>query len=619
MPDDTERAAEDQFADALDAITLGMPLREGSHSPLADAAWAIGKIGLNPSEAREEGMVTLDRETKRQIWTDLMRQHGGTPEAAPTPKSPGPAGSTLVPNPWVARAGLAKPKRHRSSTSSLRFLPAAQPTSTFLLVVAVIVLVGGTFASLAPNGEGVVPSARATENPAQLAYASPEASPVTEDCTVEAAPDGTAESLPSRMYRNSGYVPDLHEIYVANRWEQIVTCGSFNGVTGGIPQSLMTGRLAAEYQGASPGEPVQTAWVVTDEEADALLGHSLAWHELEEMEGVYTAALETDPGFDGDPLALDADLGVYRGLTDGRVAFYSGAYWLAEDGRIEPVSDPATGTRVTVHIFAQQDRQWLYDETLSLCFGPCEGFETTGAPKPQLTIATPDAGDLQWLTPLTDESCAVSTPEVADAPPTAPPVETDPNDYVPFTEAEMADREAAATTYLRLTSGCNAPGDRSLVAEGGGVILGDPGQAGTTQSQIETARAISNALGYADSIEVLIANPEPLMVEDDEGYVYIQNHHVLLPEDVVQLPDGRLGGMLRVQQVSSDPGLWTLELPVTTLFVTFDRVDGQWVMAESFAICIGECKDFWSATETARHADATPAATQAVSPVATKP
>ncbi len=114
----------------------------------------------------------------------------------------------------------------------------------------------------------------------------------------------------------------------------------------------------------------------------------------------------------------------------------------------------------------------------------------------------------------------------------------------------------------------------------------------------------------------MIANDEALEIEGEDGYTYVQKHFVLLPEDVVQLPDGRLGGMLRIQQTSSNPGIWTLEFPATTLFVTFDEVDGQWTLAESFAVCVGRCEDFWSASETFRQLAAT--ATPAATPVATK-
>ncbi len=382
---------EDWFADALDAITLGLPIRQPDHASLAAAARTIGKIGLHEDGIDEDNPVTLDRTARRRIWADLMREHGGVPEAAPNPKSPGAAGSTLSPNPWPARFEPPKPKRPRPSTEVLRFIPAAQPTSTFLLVVAVLVLVGGAFAGLAPNGgQGVFPTALATENPSQLAVASPEASPVADACVVDTANAEPGDGFPDRVYRGGGVAPELYTIYVSNRWGQIVACGPFDGEYGEIPQSMMTDRLAAVYPTSGSAG---TAWIVTEDEARAILGYPLAWHELEEMERIRDEALAANPGFDGDGLALNADLGVYRQLADGRVALYSGVYWLAEDGRIEPASDPAAGTRVTVHIFAQQDRQWLYDETLLFCMGPCDGFKTTGAPKPQLTIATPDAAD----------------------------------------------------------------------------------------------------------------------------------------------------------------------------------------------------------------------------------
>lgn len=605
MPEPSNASPEDRFADALDAITLGLEWRD-NQVPLAVTAQSIDAIGLDPNGFHDDEPVTLDRAAKRRIWADLLREHGAgtTPES--TPEAPGTAGSTLSPNPWVSPepTRAKRPRLLRPSTGVLRFVPAPQPASTFLLVIAAVVLVGGAFASLAPNGNGVFTNASATENPAQLAYASPEASPAADACTAGTRGDGTGETLPERLYRGGGYVPELHEIYVSNRWAEIVTCGPFDGAAGEIPVSMMTDRLAATYPetGSEGG-----AWIVTEDEARAILGSPPAWHELEEMERMYTGAISANRDFRGDPLALNADLGVYRGLADGRVAFYSGAWWLAVDDRIDPVIDPAE-TRVTIHIFAQQDRQWLYDESLELCLGTCDEFQTSGVPKPQLTIATPNAAYRQWLAPVTDAACVFSTPELSAAPPTAPAIETDPADYLPFGTADEADQEAAAITYLRLSSGCEDNDDRPLVPESAGAILGSPGETGITQSQIDTARAISDALGYTDPIEIMIANEEAVEITDEDGFTYIQKYFVLLPEDVVQLPDGRLGGMLRIQQDSNVPGAWAQDFPATTLFVTFERISGQWALAESFVVCVGQCQDFWTETLMTMPASATPAA-----------
>jgi len=204
-------------------------------------------------------------------------------------------------------------------------------------------------------------------------------------------------------------------------------------------------------------------------------------------------------------------------------------------------------------------------------------------------------------------------------PPTAPAIETDPASYIPFAPADEADQVAAATTYLRITSGCEATRDVPLRTENGEAILGIPGREGTTQSQIETAMAISGILGHTDPIEILIANNEALEIEGEEGFTYIQKYFVLLPEDVVQLPDGRLGGLLRIQQISTLPGAWTLEFPTTTLFVTFEEVNGQWALAESFVVCVSQCEALWSATSMTGPATAKPTASPAASPVATKP
>lgn len=404
----------DHFADALDALTLGLPVTTSGDMSLVAAARAIGTISAPFDDDGTIAPVTLGLATKRRIWADLMREQGGAPEPSPVPQSPGAAGSTLSPNPWVS-GPEAKPKRPRPVTGVLRFMPAAQPASTFILVIAVLALVGGAFASLAPNGgRGVFLSASATENPAQIA----------------ASPRPTSED---------------------------------------------------------------------------------------------------DPG---------------------------------------------------------------------------------------LMIATPNASSQQWLWPLMNKNCNLSAEERAATPTLSPAVMTDPANYVPFTEADEADQVAAATSYLRVVSGCEAPGDDSLTAEGGVAVFGDASDVVTTQSQNDTALAITEELGYTDPIEILIANENPQMITDGAGIYTVHPSHVLFAEDVVQLPDGRLGGLTRVQ-VWSDPtnpfDLMNLDGGAVTLFVVFDRTDGGWALAESIPVFVGEGSD---PQDTGDPPLDSPAASPASSPIA---
>jgi len=170
MPD--LNAIEDRFADALDALVLGIAGRDDE--PLARLAADIQRVGGQPDAIEALG-ARLDRATKTMIWADLMREQGGRTTAPPLVPVSGGSGSTLAPNPW-APTPARKPRR-RPSPAVLRFVPDAQPFSTFLLIVAVMVLIGATFATLSPdNRRGFLPSASATENAPALA-ATPDATP----------------------------------------------------------------------------------------------------------------------------------------------------------------------------------------------------------------------------------------------------------------------------------------------------------------------------------------------------------------------------------------------------------------------------------------------------------
>lgn len=195
---------EDRFADALDAFTLGLSARDSRDMSLLGTAQLVDD--LHGSFDRPHDVpVSLDRAAKNRIWADLMRDHGSSTAAAPIPQAPGAAGSTLSPNPWASRT-TPTPKRPRPSTGVLRFIPAAQLTSPFLVVVVVLALIGGAFAILGPNGgEGMFPTALATEHPAQVAPASPEAPSTPDACLVERPTEVSADPLRDRMYRCEGF------------------------------------------------------------------------------------------------------------------------------------------------------------------------------------------------------------------------------------------------------------------------------------------------------------------------------------------------------------------------------------------------------------------------------
>ncbi len=206
MPDQVgpiNQSPEDRFADDLDAFTLGLSARDSGDMSFLGTARLIedrqGSIG-RPSDVP----VSLDRAAKNRIWSDLMRERGRPTSASPVPQSPGAAGSTLTPNPWTSRT-TPTPKRPRPSTGSLRFIPAAQPASHFLLLIVVLALIGGAFAILGPNGgEGIFPTALATEHPAQVTPASPEAPSTPDACLVERPAEVSADPLRDGRHQCEG-------------------------------------------------------------------------------------------------------------------------------------------------------------------------------------------------------------------------------------------------------------------------------------------------------------------------------------------------------------------------------------------------------------------------------
>lgn len=241
---------EDLFADALDAMTLGVPSRTTGDDSLARSAASIQVIGGHM--ALESGAMpppVLDRAAKSRIWSELMREHGNAPDRAATPRAPGGAASALSLNPWAEEQTAEPPKRPRSSSGVLRFVPAAQPASSFMLVIAVLVLIGGAFASLAPDGgRGIFPSVQATEDPANLAVATPEASPTA--IAGECEPVRSAYSFsPDSPYRYDrvGTVPNFVHHDLRGWFSSLTAC-----MTGPPPAGFahpITERLVDDLQG----------------------------------------------------------------------------------------------------------------------------------------------------------------------------------------------------------------------------------------------------------------------------------------------------------------------------------------------------------------------------------
>lgn len=377
MSDHSIPSPEDRFADALDALTLGISVRPNVDSPLARTAGAIGKIGPRFDETVT---LPLDRATKGRIWAALMTEHAGEAEASPIPQVPGAASGTLPLNPWAAREEPAKAQRTRPSPGVLRFIPSAQPTSTFLLVVAVLVLVGGTFASLAPGGgRGIFPSALATENPPQLAFASPEASPGAGACPYEPLTTGEIERIretgntqPPREYAP---VVDADQ-ETADRTRALVA--GLDICVGEDPAlfwSMMTDRAVLEHPlGFSSMALLDRSRTLSEEYGEALLGEAPSDEELELLRQQQRSGQGEFPFSSEIVHLMDPDLGVVRVLPDGRLAIYSGEVWLRRDGRVPRYPQSPDRESFLYTMFGNPEFGSGLDESLVVCLGDCDAF-----------------------------------------------------------------------------------------------------------------------------------------------------------------------------------------------------------------------------------------------------
>jgi hypothetical protein len=466
------------------------------------------------------------------------------------------------------------------------------------MVVLALVMIGVSFAWIAPES-GFAPGASATES-----AASPEVS--TAECDPRVAGDS---ALPDRMYRATVGSVDktVTEIYVRRAWEQIVACGAPTGDPNKVPAAMMTERLIDDrLAGVAPN-----AWVLSDDEAQAMLGWQPQDYQLDAWEAAWNEAIAANPAFQGDPLAIAPDVNSMVELVDGRVAIYSATYWLQRGGRI--TADPT----VRVHFFAKQGDMWRYDEFVSFCVGDCAGFRESGQEsRPQLVMTELAKDDRPWIRPLEYTSCdALASPiNEVDVTIEASTAEVDRTAYVPFATVDANNQEAAARAYLEESDICGRleSGDLTMGEMYAEMPLGLPGAA---LSQVETALAITEALGYRDPMGISLWNPAPLEITAEAGVRLQSSSDILRPEDIVALPDGRLGGLVHhVYRATS--GMYPLHLPYDlTVFVVFAEENGEWVVDESFAICVGKCADYWNgeihlpslATPNAPASTATPA------------
>lgn len=223
-------------------------------------------------------------------------------------------------------------------------------------------------------------------------------------------------------------------------------------------------------------------------------------------------------------------------------------------------------------------------------------------------IASPAASDTErWIADPDAATCELDTaipPGAVDgdwtgfAPPEGP---------LPFSDTTPGNRTAAAEVYLqfRICSNDEHPATDALISDAFAELL--TAEDGDMPPEQETlSRQISDAYANEDPMSFVIEG-EPLPRDASSPGYGSASRRVLLPDDVVRLADGRIGGpahvFLRTNHPDGAAGYLAPAGFLETGFIVFTAEDGRWVIDDALLICIGDCDDYW----TSRYPGSTPA------------
>lgn len=178
---------------------------------------------------------------------------------------------------------------------------------------------------------------------------------------------------------------------------------------------------------------------------------------------------------------------------------------------------------------------------------------------------------------------------------------------LPFSDTSLVNQTAAAEVYLQAQrcDGFSNPAANMLVSDRfAGLLTAESGDIPPEQEAL--ARQISDAYANEDPTSFVIEGELLPASASSPGSFAGESRRVLLPDDVVQLADGRIGGPAHVffrtnapAGVASVPGLPEF---LETRFIVFTAEDGRWVIDDSLLICIGQCDD----DRTSRYPGSTP-------------
>lgn len=183
-------------------------------------------------------------------------------------------------------------------------------------------------------------------------------------------------------------------------------------------------------------------------------------------------------------------------------------------------------------------------------------------------------------------------------------IDTNSDNYLPFSPATEADGHAVAESYLFNYNNCDPEdvGYTYLSDEIGTFPQEMDGVAVGTADEITLAKRISAEIGN-NPLELLIDGPDvTLPVTNTPTSIIGRSRPVVLPRSAITLPDGRIGvpalGLVQTNHPSGAAGLISDQGNyVTTQFLVYTIEDGHAVLEDIISVCIGECESYWTSIQ----------------------
>ncbi len=253
--------------------------------------------------------------------------------------------------------------------------------------------------------------------------------------------------------------------------------------------------------------------------------------------------------------------------------------------------------------------------------GPAAAFLAAATP------ASPEAETERWLTDADQAEC---TPGGVPATPGSQP-HVPGRGPLPFSPADPAEQLAAAEVYLQFHA-CDLLGalpEPSATGANGanGLLTVDASSLESPLLSAEVAfgsglsvepidpqlqrylSELSAALPNQEWMDYIIEGPQLVAAASPGGFTS-KSHRVVLPEDIMRLADGRIGGPMRIYLQTNDPGraasLFAMRPFVETGFVILTVENGRWVIDELLTICVGDCARYWQSFGTQATPEAAP-------------